>query len=226
MLQFSALLNMKNKVRHIIFSVCTFLFGWIQLLHAQTNIPTVKIGNQEWMTQNLDVSKFRNGEAIPQAKTNEEWMVAYQEGLAAWCYYDNIPEKEFKYGKLYNWFAVNDPRGLAPKGFHVPSKAEWDTLVAFLGGDKVAGKKLKSSEGWPEDGNGTNESGFTGLPGSMRYYNGIFNKYRKYGHWWTVTELPPFYAWQYYLLFSDDGIGYFSSDFGKGAGMSVRCLRD
>ena len=98
------------------------------------------------------------------------------------------------------------------------------TLMEFLGGQEIAGEKLKSTEGWRGDGNGTNESKFTGLPGGIRYYVGLFDN--TYRHWWTATPLPPFYAWQFYLLPTDDALGYFSKDFGKGAGMSVRCVKD
>ncbi|NUY80486.1 fibrobacter succinogenes major paralogous domain-containing protein [Flavobacterium sp. MAH-1] len=192
---------------------------------GQTKPATVKIGQQQWMAENLNVDTFRNGDPIPHAKTDEEWKKAYEEHKPAWCYYGNDPENELKYGKLYNWFAVSDPRGLAPKGYHVPSKADWETLVDFLGGQKMAGKKLKSTEGWPGAENGTNESGFDGRPGSMRYYSGYFDKNRCLGRWWTKTELESSYAWQYYLLKGDE-VGWYSADYGKGAGMSVRCLAD
>ena len=94
---------------------------------------TVTIGTQEWMTKNLDVSTFRNGDPIPEAKTDEEWKKADEEGLPAWCYYDNDTANGAKYGKLYNWYAVNDSRGLATVGYHIPSDAEWTKLIDFLG---------------------------------------------------------------------------------------------
>jgi uncharacterized protein (TIGR02145 family) len=162
------------------------------ILNAQKNIPTVKIGKQVWMSKNLNTATFRNGDVILHAKTNEIWKMANEKEIPAWCYYNNDAENELKLGKLYNWFAVNDSRGLAPKGFHVPSKAEWDSLVTFLGGQPVAGKKLKNKEGWPDNGNGTNESGFSGLPGGIRYYVGSFVKERKYGHWWTKQHFRLF----------------------------------
>ncbi len=198
----------------------------IQTLNCQSNIPTIKIGKQLWMAENLNVETFKNGDIIPEAKTNEEWEKAYKQGKPAWCFYNNDPKNEQKLGKLYNWFAVNDARDIAPFGFHTPSKAEWDSLVAHLGGQPVAGKKLKSTNGWPNNGNDTNESGFNGLPGGFRWYNGYFCDELKFGHWWTSTPLPPMYAWQYYLLFSDDAIGFYSLDIGKGTGLSVRCIAD
>jgi hypothetical protein len=106
----------------------------------------VKIGTQVWMTKNLNVDKFRNGDPIPQAKTREEWKAAGENKQPAWCYYDNDPANGVKYGKLYNWYAVNDARGLAPAGYHVPSDAEWTILENQLGSD--AGTKMKSTSGW------------------------------------------------------------------------------
>ena len=101
----------------------------------------VTIGNQIWMTKNLNVDKFRNGDPILEAKTDEEWQKAGEKKQPAWCYYDNDPKNGEQYGKLYNWYAVNDPRGLAPEGYHVPTDAEWTQLSDYLGGEDVAGKK-------------------------------------------------------------------------------------
>ena len=120
------------------------------VLYAQTSQTgankSVKIGTQTWTTENLNVSTFRNGDPIMEAKTNEEWENAGKNKQPAWCYYENDPKNGAKYGKLYNWYAVNDPRGLAPAGWHVPSDAEWTILETFLGTD--AGKKMKSLSGW------------------------------------------------------------------------------
>ena len=136
---------------------------------------TVTIGNQVWMTKNLDVSTFRNGDPIPEAKTEEEWYLAGENGEPAWSYYENDPANGEKYGKLYNWYAVNDPRGLAPVGYHVPSDSEWTDLIAFLGGEDLAGSKMKTPLGWDDNSpetndpwEGTNESGFSALPGGSR----------------------------------------------------------
>jgi uncharacterized protein (TIGR02145 family) len=105
---------------------------------------TVTIGTQEWMTKNLDVSTFRNGDPIPEAKTNSEWEMASKNKQPAWCYYNNDPQYGEKYGKLYNWYAVTDPRGLAPVGYHIPSDEEWTVLINQLGGNSPAGIKMKS----------------------------------------------------------------------------------
>jgi uncharacterized protein (TIGR02145 family) len=109
---------------------------------------TVTIGTQVWMTKNLDVDKFRNGDPIQQVKTSEEWEKANINKQPAWCYYDNDPLNGTKYGKLYNWYAVHDQRGLAPIGFHIPTIDEWTKLINYLGGESIAGKKIKNTSGW------------------------------------------------------------------------------
>ncbi|MBM3161056.1 MAG: fibrobacter succinogenes major paralogous domain-containing protein [Bacteroidetes bacterium] len=182
---------------------------------------TVTIGKQVWMTKNLDVATFRNGDPIPEAKTYEEWEIAGENKQPAWCYYKNDPANGAKYGKLYNWYAVNDSRGLAPTGWHIPSDAEWTELTDFLGGEDVAGTKMKSKSGWEEDGNGTNESGFSGLPGGNRYDDDSFNDIGYNGFWWSSTEGV---AWSRTLGFDDGSVSRFGS--GRQSGFSVRCLRD
>jgi len=184
---------------------------------------SVKIGTQTWMSVNLNVSTFRNGDPIPQAKTDEEWKKAGDNEQPAWCYYDNDPANGAKYGKLYNWYAVIDPRGLAPEGWHVPSDAEWTKLTDFLGGE-VAGTKMKSTSGWAENGNGTNTSGFSGLPGGYRYYNGSFDDVGGDGNWWSSTEDLTGNAWYRYLNYLNGNVYRYDSN--KKNGFSVRCLRD
>jgi uncharacterized protein (TIGR02145 family) len=176
------------------------------------------------------VSKFRNGDVIPEAKTYEEWRNAGHRGLPAWCYYENKTENGEKYGKLYNWFAVNDPRGLAPDGWHVPSDNEWSILIDFLGGNDIAGKKMKSTSGWNKislfkSGNGSNESGFTGLPGGYRDNDGSYYDIGTIGYWWSSSESYSDYdAWNcnlYYNYGIASRDGYFKEN-----GLTIRCLRD
>jgi uncharacterized protein (TIGR02145 family) len=131
---------------------CTNSGNSKELAADQQELPAkateVKIGKQTWATANLNVDKFRNGNPIPQAKTPEEMEKAIKNQQPAWCYYDNDPANGEKYGKLYNWYAVNDPRGVAPKGWHLPSNDEWTALVEFLGGEDAALNKIKDSTGW------------------------------------------------------------------------------
>ena len=210
----------------------SFLLG-LSVLQAQ--VKEVKIGTQVWMAKNLDVATFRNGEPIPQAKTDKEWENAGINKQPAWCYYDNNPENGTKYGKLYNWYAVNDKRGLAPAGYHIPTEAEWITLRTYLGGEEVAGTKMKSTSGWNENGNmyesthynGTNSSGFNGLPGgslyNVRYKTGRCFGIGKDGYWWSSTGVNDG-AWSLYLINSLDSFGMGFHD--KVNGLYVRCLRD
>jgi uncharacterized protein (TIGR02145 family) len=184
----------------------------------------VSIGTQVWMKENLNVDHFRNGDPIPQANTAEEWAKAGENKQPACCYYENNAENGKTYGLLYNWYAVNDARGLAPAGYHIPTHAEWTTLTTYLGGEALAGTKMKSTSGWNENGNGTNSSGFNGLPGGFRSFNCTFNVIGEAGFWWSSTEDATLNAWSR-TLYSDDG-SVFSSLTNKGDGFYVRCLRD
>jgi uncharacterized protein (TIGR02145 family) len=194
---------------------------------TKTDIKTIKIGNQEWMATNLDVSNFKNGEPIPEAKSKDEWLNAYSNEQPAWSYYNGDPENGKKYGKLYNWYAVNDPRGLAPAGWHVPKDAEWVQLTTYLGGNSVAGGKLKSKSGWSAGGNGTNESAFDGLPGGARNFDGNFFYVGEAGYWWSSTELSTNHALPLFLNFLNGTVERNSAIYySKGLGMSVRLLKD
>lgn len=189
----------------------------------------IRIGTQTWMTENLNVESFRNGDLIPEAKTKDEWKKAGEEGKPAWCYYQNDPDNGKKYGKLYNWHAVNDSRGLAPEGWSIPSLADYNLLeeevrkIKDIYGDinKSAGNKLKSKEGW-EKNNGTNESNFNALPGGIRDGFNFWGAGEK-GFWWTSTEYYGRTA-RYVKLYSekrnlrDDYASMF-------CGFSVRCIK-
>lgn len=185
----------------------------------------VKIGNQEWMSENLNAIRFRNGNLILETKTDEEWVKAGRNRQPAWCYYGNNPSNGKKYGKLYNWYAVNNPGGLAPNGWHVPGKDEWNALVNLLGGKEKAGTEMKLDHGWGDGSNGNNSSGFSGLPGGYRSYDdGTFGAIGDYGTWWSSTEHSLDGAWAYGL-----GYGNIYVEVGglyKQCGYSVRCLRD
>jgi uncharacterized protein (TIGR02145 family) len=182
----------------------------------------VTIGKQVWMSENLNVDKFRNGDPIPEAKTDEEWKKAGENGQPAWCYYNNNPNNGDRYGKLYNWFAVNDPRGLAPEGYHIPTDAEWTLLTDHLGG--TVGTQMKSTSGWLDNGNGTNESGFSGLPGGGRLFIGPFDGIGFIGYWWSSTEDDTLFAWGRGLSCYTRNVN--GKPNAKKGGFSVRCLRD
>ena len=198
------------------------LLSLLILLSFTIKAQEIKIGSQTWTTKNLEVTKYRNGDKIPQVKNKKKWAKLT---TGAWCYYENKTAKGTTYGKLYNWFAVNDPRGLAPKGYHIPTDAEWTILTDYLGGDTIAGTKMKSTSGWDNNGNGTNTSGFAGLPGGYRHDNGSFSNIGANGNWWSSSEDDAGDAWAR-DLFSLHGIVYRNSYGLKRSGISVRCLRD
>ncbi|HMK03634.1 MAG TPA: fibrobacter succinogenes major paralogous domain-containing protein [Ferruginibacter sp.] len=185
---------------------------------------TIKIGKQTWETKNLNVSKFRNGDPIMEANTEEEWENANKAEKPAWCYYLNSTRNGAFFGKLYNWFAVHDSRGLAPAGWHIPSDKEWVRLTNFLGGEKVAGGKMKSTESWVENGNGTNESGFTGLAGGLCYEHGTFDGGSSFTYWWSSTEIDKSQAMSLRLGYDSDEINH--SEREKRNGYYVRCLKN
>jgi uncharacterized protein (TIGR02145 family) len=208
-------------------NIHTVLSSTIDKSKATGEIKTVKIGKQEWMATNLDVSNFKNGQPIPEAKSNDDWLNAYSNEQPAWSYYDRDPENGKKYGKLYNWYAVKDPRGLAPAGWHVPTDAEWVQLTTYLGGNNVAGTKLKSATGWNAGGSGTNESAFDGLPGGARNFDGNFFYVGDAGYWWSATELSANHALPMFLNFINGTVERSSTIYySKGLGMSVRLLKD
>lgn len=203
-------------------------FGQIGTSQNVNYINSVVIGDQVWMTENLNVDKFRNGDPIPEAQTPEEWTNRGRNREPAWCYFDNNPANGEKYGKLYNWFAVNDPRGLAPSGWHVPSDEEWSQLTDQLGRYGV-GIKMKSTSGWDKDGDGTNESGFLGMPGGYRFFHGVFSHIGTDGYWWSSTAKTnindsSFSAHSVILTYKYSILTRDSNPLASG--LSVRCIRD
>jgi uncharacterized protein (TIGR02145 family) len=186
-------------------------------------LPTIQIGTQKWMKENLNTSFYRNGDAIPQITNATDWASATE---GAWCYYNNDPVNGEIYGKLYNWYAVNDPRGLAPTGWHVPTDADFTTLITTLGGTAVAGGKMKEAgtSHWTTPNTGAdNSSGFGGLPGGWRNYQGQWVPMGDEGLWWSATEIST--QGRYIYLASDSAACNFYGN-PKNDGKSVRCLRD
>jgi uncharacterized protein (TIGR02145 family) len=187
---------------------------------------TVKIGNQIWSVKNLDVEKFRNGDPIPEAKTDEDWERAGDEKTPAWCYYDNESKNGKKYGKLYNWHAVNDLRGIAPEGWHVPTDAEWMLLVDYLGGLKFAGAKMKGSKWWKDNNNSnSNESSLTCLPGGARS-EGDFRGSELIGCWWSSSDSEDYSKEATCFALSYDDKKVFRDGTKKSFGLSILCVKD
>ncbi len=211
---------------------------WVNMVRGTAciyNVPSVVICNKTWTLKNLNVSTYRNGDPIPKVTDNAAWAALT---TGAYCYYNNDSATyAVTYGKLYNWYAVNDPRGLAPAGWHVPSDAEWNILVKCLDplADtlycnicNVAGGPMKETgtAHWiPPNTGATNSSGFTGLPNGYRFFNGSsFGSNGLMGHFWSSTVHSAPFAWYRFLFNTGDGL-YGDFDY-KTYGFSVRCLRD
>ena len=199
-----------------------------------TPLPNVTIGAQVWQNINLNVTTYRDGTPIPQVTDPTQWQNLT---TGAWCYYNNDPANDAIYGKLYNWFAVagihdndvNTPNKiLAPNGWHIPTNTDWTTLTTFLGGESVAGGKMKSigTSLWNSpNALATNESGFTGLPGGGRGSQGATDVMGSHGNWWSSSEVDSIYVISRNLMGFNGEINNFSNSF-KSAGLSVRCIRD
>lgn len=182
----------------------------------------IPIGTQIWTTRNLEVTTYRNGDVIPQVTDPTAWANLT---TGAWCYYQNNTANGPIYGKLYNWHAVNDSRGLAPTGYHIPSDAEWTTLTDYLGGVGVAGGKMKATTLWNSPNtDATNSSGFTALPGGLRNNFGTFFNIGSIGTWWSSSGFAAPDAWFRYLEYNNGNASRESSD--KKAGFSVRLIKD
>jgi uncharacterized protein (TIGR02145 family) len=196
---------------------------------------TVLIGDQCWMMENLKVTHYRNGDPIPHVTDGGTWG-----GLTsgAYCNYNNDEGHVATYGRLYNWYAVDDSRNIAPAGWHVPTDEEWKQLEMYLGMSQAEaddlgwrgtdeGGKLKESgttHWWPPNEGATNESGFTALPGGYRGRGGNFYDMGSHAYFWSSSEYDSFSAWS-------RGLGYDYSQVGrdyvdKQLGLSVRCVRD
>ena len=189
---------------------------------------------QSWMTQNLDVSSYRNGDPIPQVSDPDDWKTLE---TGAWCYYNNDPILGAIYGKLYNGYAVKDPRGLAPIGWHIPTIGEWAALKACLGGAGIAGGKMKETGTvhWTTPNTGaTNTSEFSALPGGCRIGDGSFSPSGSFttigeslgskGFWWSSTQDGPFYLFDYAVYYL--GSEFYENSYDMGGGFSVRCVKD
>lgn len=174
---------------------------------------TVTIGSQVWMAENLNVATFRNGDPIPELKSAADWLAAYRTESPAWCYYNNDPKNGEKYGKLYNWYAVNDPRGLAPVGWHVPTDKEWQTMISSVGGMSKAFGELKKSEG------------FAAKPAGSRWFkDASFLHLGNITFWWSASKNDKWNAWYHAMHFGYKQVG--RDNGGMNTGHSVRLVKD
>jgi uncharacterized protein (TIGR02145 family) len=184
---------------------------------------SVVIGKQTWMKTNLNVSKYQDGTLIPEVTDPDQWAKLT---TGAWCYYDNDPENGKLYGKLYNWYAVNDRRGLAPTGTRIPNDAEWATLTTFIG--SVAGGKMKEigTANWSSpNSEATNSTLFTGLPGGIIINEGTFYFIGDHGYWWSSTSNANTTTAAWNLSLGYNSVIACRSYDDKNYGFSVRCIK-
>ena len=182
--------------------------------------PIITIGTQIWTLKNLDVATYLNGDPIPQVTDPVEWASLT---TGAWCYYNNDPANA-SYGKMYNGYAVHDPRGLAPVGYHIPTNAEWNTLVAYIGND---GGSLKETGivHWVDPNVGaTNSTQFTALGSGERRYNGVFANFKAFATFWTSTEYNSSQGWDYGVRAESTYLASYHT--GKTWAFSVRLIKD
>ena len=185
---------------------------------------TVTIGTQVWMVENLKTTKYRDGTTIPNITENVAW---FKLTTGAYCDYNNTPANSDKYGRLYNWYAATDARNICPTGWHVPTNAEWTTLITHLGGEGFAGGQLKEIETthWQSPNTGaTNEAGFTALPGGNRIYGNIFTDIGKHGSWWSATRYDDTFIWLLNLQYNSNSANRYS--YREVCGVSIRCIKD
>ena len=181
---------------------------------------TVQIGEQCWFAENLRIESYENGDAIPAGLNSSEWTSTTS---GATVIYDGNASNLEAYGRLYNWHAVDDARSLCPSTWRIPSDGDWTILTDFLGGAAVAGGQMKTTYGWNGDGNGTNSSGFSGLPGGSFASNGNFNLGGSSGYWWSASPYGSS-AWYRIVSYNDEAV---TRNFAyQRNGYSVRCVRD
>lgn len=226
---------MKKTKKHLTkLYVCALIMGTIvNTLIAQdgnivkdqdgNNYKTVKIGNQTWMAENLKTTKYNDGTAISLVSDSTVWVALT---TPAYCWYDNDTTYKNTYGALYNGHTINTGK-LCPYGWHVSTDVEWSTLVSYLGGESVAGGKLKETgtPHWSSPNLGaTNESGFAALPGGSRYTNGLFFTIKNIGYWWSSTENKTLNGW--YRSMNNRNSAVSRSYIDLTNGFSVRCVKD
>ncbi|HEX2393949.1 MAG TPA: fibrobacter succinogenes major paralogous domain-containing protein [Bacteroidales bacterium] len=188
---------------------------------------TIQIGTQIWMAENLKTEHYANGDAITYITDFDMWENILE---GAWTYYNDNENMNKDYGKLYNWYSVEDSRNICPSGWHIPDDPEWEALLSNLGGYLVAGAKIKETGlnhfAYTNEGS-TNESGFTALPGGMKDFGSISFDLGLSGYWWSSTNANDYYdldAYYYYIGRDVDPVLNGTGD--KNNGISCRCVKD
>ena len=219
--------NYRTIVTDIPATSKTINFNFVACTDGDFNIyPVVTIGTQTWMAENLKTTKYNDGTAIPNVTDNATWSTT---SSAAYCDYFNNFTNSNTYGRLYNWYTVasTNPKKVCPTGWHVPTDPQWATLSTYLGGEGVAGGKLKETgtTHWLTPNTGaTNVTGFTALPGGYRNTSGTFGLIGNTGYWWSATAGSSTYSWYYYIYFGNSNLTRLDHE--NHFGSSVRCLKD
>jgi len=220
------------KLKKLLMIACGISIGISSCKKDESNVlkdadgnvyTTVTIGTQTWMVENLKTTKYNDGTPIPNVTDAYSWCLL---SSGAQCDYDNNVSNTKTYGKLYNWYAVNTGK-LAPKGWHIPTDAEWATLTNYVGGESVAGGVLKTTgtTNWNSPNTAaTNSFGFSALPGGFRDNNGDFTYMNVWGVYWTATETNSNYAWRRPISYTYSKI--FIDESRKEIGYSVRCIKN
>lgn len=223
---------MLKVIKYIFFGILLLSASVFYGCEKESNLPvdgdgnvydTIVIGTQVWLAEDLKTTKYNNGVSIPLITDNTQWASM---SSAAFCWYENNDTLKENYGALYNWWAAK-VSFLCPVGYHVPSKDEWQTLIDYLGGEEIAGDKLKTTgnQFWASGNHSTNESEFSAMPGGLRFPNdGSFNSMTGWGYWWTSTSRSGDSGYRV-SMFCSHSFAEIGS-FGKQSGYSVRCVKD
>lgn len=183
---------------------------------------TIQMNEKTWMAENLEVMTFRNGDTIPLATSNKAWADAGENGKPACCYYANKKKNGPKLGLLYNWYAANDPRGIAPEGWRLPSSVDLASLLIFLGND--SGIKLKSKWGWYDGGYGTDDFGFDGKPSGIRLHTGEFGSQDSFTEYWLDGQKDDIFGYTMSFYYKENQMTRGTPN--KWVGCSIRCVKD
>jgi uncharacterized protein (TIGR02145 family) len=190
------------------------------VMAQSADLPAVQIAGLWWMQENLSVTRYQNGDSIPDGTADHAAWAQLSTG--AWAYPDSQAALRRSFGLLYNWYAVNDPRGLCPTGWRLPTHDEWTALTHALGGETKAGAVLKARQGWLPALAGRDEKDFRGLPAGFRGSDGTYGGLGAYAYWWSSTASGINGAWGRFVDGTQSGI--FMMDGYKRSAFSVRCV--
>jgi uncharacterized protein (TIGR02145 family) len=220
---------METKIAFVAFAVILL----VGTLKAQNPTDTMRVvyGIPDWISKNLDVVTFANGDTIREAQSNEDWRKAADNQVPAWCYYDNDPANGTIFGKLYNWYAIRDPRRLAPKGWHIPTDYEWNSMKRYLGEEMTVETPVKGRYAWECIYEANNSTKFAGVPSGFRTAFGAFHGGGHRGYWWGSPAKKDLAPLRTVPVMPLGRVGtarqrLAEQDKCYGCGFSVRCIRD